>query len=422
MTFKSELKRLIPAAIRDSADLREVFADGTVVPYAGTSAYSAHRYIHLLDELATLSASRGSVHADLIDYAFGGTVTVAHASPSGFVRPGQADRVISAAEVDRYADYLEAFGVTASSLASVHRLLAADLRAVGVGFLLVTTVREAGEATVVLRVAKATHCLITEDRDAPGVMSLHVFSSPVTRRPSGGQSFQTYPLERAVEVEGDGVTTRAAYAVRNGTGPWGRPQDEQALTEMVTEAAYAVLDEKIAGSEVASKYVFTYPDNPGKVVEGYLVDEGDDESEEDDKLDQAAATMRQVLRTETAGVFGFHGEISPGLLKMDVNRDADYRRLQMERCRDVIFSANRWATDLTGATAPSGGIGSGYLRDLIAFKDATVIGPLRERVSSVVNRALNDVAEAAADTWALEYTHRFSDATARLAFTQDTTE
>ena len=410
-TSKSSiLKPILPRVPNDPQKLRDAFEGGKLLPYAGNAAKSNHSFAWMLQDLSAFSNSRGTCHEDIATYSFNssGPLEVRSYNRNGFKKNNQ--RELSDAESDAYADALSEFGITGQGLKDQATELFKQYATTGCAFLLNDRAKVGDETALNSRATGIDSTILWDDKE--GRRYAIYFPHGIDRNLDSNAQHFVYPLfststqvldaieagELSLEDSGLGYQVyRYAFQIKNGSGAYGRPKDIQAIREMLTEAGAALHAEKVSIAPTTARGIITYPANPTKHedFEKPTVDadgneiEASQSAEEDFK--EMVAHTRQTLDNNDLGFLPYEGELAPGLLKLDIPRDARFLTAQNDIIVAKIHAANRWSTDLTGVTAPSGGIGSGYFADLVRYKNKTVIEAYQMQFAMFQNETIATV-------------------------------
>ena len=406
-----QIGSILKEASKDDALLRDAFEGGKLLPYAGTSAKSNHGYARLLSELNVASPSRGACQTDILAFAFDtGDLEVRHRNRSGFV--AKDSREVDAVTCERYVEALQAIGIDGHYLKSNATEVERARMTWGFGVQLCDAVRVGDEARLSMVAAGLDHVILLKPATAGGRIEALYFPHGVDniRVSVEHYSYPVYASAAEAKADGQGVGATSRYAIveRNGRGHYGRPPDEAAMRAMLTEASYAIHDEKVSTTITTARAMITYPlpnvaervapveDEPGQPRKLTLEEE----------IIAATEKARQRMKENDIGFLGYMGEVAPTLLKLDIDRDSDYRKVMAEELRGVIYGANRWSSELTGATSPAGGIGASNLPYQVAFKAYTVIAGVQSRIAALQNECISVVID---DEGFQDIIHAFAD-------------
>lgn len=403
---------ILPEANRDESLFATTFKGGILLPYSGTAASANHGFAVLLKRLTELSGSRGAVIQDILSYAFDqGDLEIVNRNASGFsLRSG---REVGQQEADRYIDALWSIGIDANTLRDNAKELYASYRTWGFAVLMCELTRVGTETRMRMIAGGLDHVVLGREK-MPA--SSGIFDSSQPKRSRNGLTAYYFPqgilnLRESVEhyafpvyesndpalVELSSAQgfNRFGMVLRNGKGPYGRPVDISALRHMITEAAYAIHDEQVASVITTARSLITYPIAPElEDVGGYepeQVESGEPVAKRptaSEKAKAAADGARKSMKDNDVAFLGYEGDKPPTLINIAINRDAAYRKAIDEIAAAKIYSANRWSTDMSGASNPAAGIGSEAFSHQIALRNRTVIGSAQSMVAAIQNEAL----------------------------------
>lgn len=405
------LPTLLPEASRDDTLLKDAFKDGILLPYSGTGAAANFGMAKLLHQLTELSGSRGACIGDILAYAFDqGALEIIGRNASGFSVRENLD--VSDSDANAYIDALWSIGIDANTLRQNAKDIYSSYRTTGFAALLCELTRVGGETRLKFIAGTLEHVVLGRNRlKIPGG-KFDATQQQFNREgltayyfPNGLQNLKdsvehyAFPVYDSSSPDLVALATaqgfnRFALILRNGKGPYGRPIDMSALRYMITEAAYAVHDEQVASVITTARSIVTYPlpEETEDSVETPEYDQDGNEIVKRKSLEERAKDHSNEVRKKLDGndiaFLGYKGDKSPTLLNITINRDSAYRKTIDEIAQAKIYAANRWSTDMSGASNPSAGIGSEAFSSQVALRNRTVINSAQQMIATLQNEAL----------------------------------
>lgn len=216
------LKNPMPEELEDVSDLRNLFLDLNLVPYAGTTDWSGDSLLSLYLMLAQLSPTHNACISKKITYAVGGKATVTGEwDPDWDV--GEANEIqMSTAQKAEYRDAVKEFFDFKGNIRTFHQRAAWSYEAVGDAWAEMSYAETLGVGRVNVRNHRCTHCKYVNGK--PGEMDI-VAISPVWDaaylKKNPARLVPIYPMFTRGE---DGVL-RTMFHLKNGDNRWyGRPE------------------------------------------------------------------------------------------------------------------------------------------------------------------------------------------------------
>lgn len=384
-----KLSNPLPKQLRDPKKLRDFFSDLKLVPYAGGTKYSSHKFLGLLEDLYELSPSKSTCIDDIGFWSFGGDFDVVRK-----VRPGlkiERPEVEEATKVAFY-DFIENLGIQVVKLPELIELLDKDLKKTGNCYLRYREVELNGERVVYLWRVPPIFAMYLNT--PPGeirtlALSKHFLEADIDRL-DDLELVRTYP--NWTDLPNGRETIFHWKTTRDHSSWYGRPQDLSVLYWEFTEWQKANHSAKVADADLTSVFfLFMEKPDPNAVSEDGTPADLDVRKMKND-IKKVATVKGDFEESDTFALIRHpHGTSAPKVEPIAINRDTKWFEANVKAASDYIYAAFKWSKILSKFDKPSSSIGGNVLIDEFTTANTTTIKPNQRnwelRLLEVLNRA-----------------------------------
>ena len=379
-----ELCNPFPELYKDNPADSTFYDSVKAIPYRGNRLNSSHMYLKVLYDLFELSSSFGAVINELVSTGFEGDLNLFKGGKIGL----KTDPIeLTDDEKLSFCDTIENFGFDISSIINCNKKEIRHYKICGNSYLHIRIVN-VGESTKVNHSVLDPRCvMVTESKKSVIISS--VFAERMTgfTRKTNKKDFKVVPIYP--EVRRTQNITETVFHLKHEDGQsevYGMPESIQSAYWQFIEYSLAKLSAKVSAHEFVTKTIMQLPSiNPAmlksgndvvrkmltdfkKTIQDLMTNSGENAS--------SIAVLNMPLASE--GEFKLH--------KLDVNRDTDWFKCQIETARSKIYELNRTYGQLTGARDAKSSLG----QDTILALDSRYYSKtVRPKQSMMANRWMN---------------------------------
>ena len=378
--YEFSLENPIPQQLRDPERFREFYEGYMVVPYAGNTKYSSHRFLKMLYDFYELSPSQGSCIDDILAWAFEGDLGV-YINPRSGLRLSEV-RMADDNDAIEFADFIESFGIDLPKIIEVNKELARNYKVAGTAYMHYVEVEVNGQWYVdigSIHPMMAMFLNTRPDEEQYLVVSDVFFTE--TSFTSNPRTIGVYP--NFTEHNGVRETVFVWKNQRDYGKFYGRPNSIQSFYAQFVEWSTLVLSGKIANSDNGSLALVTV-EKP---------DENSFSQGRNNNMAQEVKDLGDGLRKRMTNRGGFgdmqainiidypRGGQAPNLLKLDINRDHEWARMSFDVASAYIYQSHRWSAIINGQETAKAGVGGNVLIDTLKTKNTGTIKPFQQESS-----------------------------------------
>lgn len=368
-----KLKNPLPQQLRDTKKVRLFYKEYNLVPYAEYSMYSSHKMLKVLTDLAQLSGTHGSCIKDLTKWAFGGELNFYEKAIPGLK---QDRNKLSDAEEVRIALELEKYGVTPTLISKLTKKLFQSKKKTGMAYLRYKEIKVGGTKRVFLEALPPRNVMFLNTKEGEP-MSVVVSQDFLQR-----DNFESEPdlIRVFPDFSGDANERETVIVLKEEDEDslwYGRPDSIQALYWMATEWYDALHSLKVTQSETVAKAIIAAmnPDpnslGQGESAEGII-------KQNRVAINELTTNKGNDQEVDSVGYMGYpFGGEAPTMMKLDINRDHQFKKVNTGIASDYIVAAHCWDKVLLGFDRPSSGIGGNVLVDTFEVKNTSTIKPIQ---------------------------------------------
>lgn len=252
------LKNPIPAEVKDSRALRNIFKNWNLVPYAGTSSDSGHSLLSWYLLLATLSPTNSSAIRKKVKYAVGGKARIVRSIDPEY-ETGEELAELSTNEAIAFRDTLKTFFEFEGGISFFHRRIGWQYESTGNGFVEMSIGSEGTQSRIVLKAHKTTEVLFvnTKPGEARAVAISPVWEDKYLEK----NPPRVVPLYPVISSGEDGVL-RTMFQLKAGSNFWyGRPPSSGADVYKYREVQDSIYMVKAASSDFTGRLIVEVEDD-----------------------------------------------------------------------------------------------------------------------------------------------------------------
>lgn len=386
----TEFENPIPAQINDVEELKEFFEKyPQFVPYSGTSKYSSHSLLLLLNSMATMGTQAACIES-IARFSFGGKVSIVRRTDPVFEldEPGEPSPREKMEFYQHLKEYFRFYDV-GGSLVSIREFAKAifhDQKASGNAFVEVVLTEVAGQRRVSAKILHTEHCLYlaTEPGEQKYVGVSYRWDDVYIRQ----NPPRLLPLHPTFEQDEDGVL-RTVIHLKQGNYNWyGRPDSMGSFLDQYGEMQHAnYLIKMSRGGFMGLVFVELEEDNPE--IEYSMEEEAREAGFENlqDRMDENFS-MRGKDPTGMMLVTRPYGGRQMVVGRVEPNTNENYFQVTGEMREASIIRSHQWSRRILGDSVPSGFSNNIFADELKTKSD--VIENARLDVSELINKIIWD--------------------------------
>jgi len=404
-----ELTNPLPQQLRDTEKLRNFYREWNLVPYAGNSTASSHRFLSILCDLYDLSPSQGDCIESLKSWCFGSNLDLVVNPVEGMVSDPD---LVSAEEKKAWGEWMKSLGVSPVDILEITKLLFQDYKKTGNAWLIYreTVVGEAKAVSLEFTDSLKVMFLNTEpDEPKAVVVSNDFFAGTwLTEEP---KLYRVFP-EFTEEENGQRVTMFHFKNKRDHSDWYGRPDSLQSLFWQFVEWRSTVRTAKITDSDTTSKGILAVQAHhpAGNVASSDGEPDGFSLSTLASAIRKTTTNRGDFQEAESLGFMKYpHGANPPTMIPLDLNRDYQWDGMIFSQASNRIFSAHQWSQLLTGLQRTSGSIGGNTLIDELITKESGTVAPIQRTWERRIKVILDQMADFSGMEEMKRYSPRYTD-------------
>lgn len=252
------LRNPIPDEVKDSHDLKNIFKNWNLVPYAGSTANSGHSLLAWYLMLAKLSPTNAAAITKKIKFAVGGKAGVMRATDPEY-STGEEVAPVSTQEAKSYIDALKENVTFVGGVGRFHRRIGWQYEATGNSFMELSVSTVNGQTRSSLKAHKTTHCLYVNTKNEPAKI---VAVSPVWEdkymEKNPPRLVPIYPIFAA----DDNGNLRTMFHLKSGDNDWyGRPSSEGGDIYKYREVQDAIYQVRASATNFTGQLVIEVEDD-----------------------------------------------------------------------------------------------------------------------------------------------------------------
>lgn len=217
-----ELKNPIPEEIKDTDELKSIFEDFNLVPYAGSDKHTGHSLLAWYLMLTKLSPTNGGAIDKLAKYTVGGRgVFVRSENPEFDI--GEEIQPLSRAEKEAYQEAITTFIDFEGGVRNFHRLITIGYKSTGNAWVEMSVAKRLGQTRVHFRYVRQTGVMYLKTKpDEMRLAALSPIWTPEYLRKNPPRVVPLFPNFR----QEDGVQ-KTLFHLKHGDNNWyGRPDSQ----------------------------------------------------------------------------------------------------------------------------------------------------------------------------------------------------
>lgn len=253
-----DIENPIPKEVEDADELKKVFREFQLVPYAGSTKESGHSLLVWYLALSKLSNTHGTCISKLGKYAFGGRAIFVAAEDNEYQIIGQEPKQISPTEGEAFYQELKRLVTFKGGVRPLHRAIGWSFKTTGNAFVELSMATAAGQSHYTVTYQKPTHVLYRNTE--PGEMRAVGISPIWTNEYLKRKGIRWVPIYPNFVKEKDG-TLRTMFHLKTGEHSWyGRPDTDFADMQKVQEAQHALYLIKQANANFVGQLIIEVED------------------------------------------------------------------------------------------------------------------------------------------------------------------
>lgn len=254
-----DIQNPIPAEVADADELKKVFREYHLVPYAGSTMDSGHSLLVWYLSLAKLSNTHGTCISKLGKYAFGGKAVFVSTEDPEYQITGVEPKQVSPETGAAYYEALTQNVTFSGGARKFHRSVGWSTKATGNAFVELVMASTLGQNHFNIVYHKPTHCLYRNTE--PGEMRVIGVSPIWTEEYIRRKGIRWVPLYPNFVKESDG-TLRTMFHHKSGENSWyGRPDTDFADLQKAQEAQHALYLIKQANANFMGQLIIEVEDD-----------------------------------------------------------------------------------------------------------------------------------------------------------------
>ena len=251
------LKNPMPDELKDSTELKKMFNNWNLVPFAGNSIHTSHTTLEFLNMLYKLSPTHNAAVNKKVEFAVGGKARVVRAVDPEF-EIGDDMEPVKPEEARKYVNALKTFIEFEGGVSSFHNRIGTQFESNGNSFVELSFASVMGQGRAAMRPHRTTHCMYlnTKPGENRAVAVSPVWTDAYLKK-NAPRVVPLFPVFR----EDNGVY-RTMFHLKNGDNSWyGRPSSEGSDVYKYREVQDEIYQVRAAGSDFTGQIVFEVEDD-----------------------------------------------------------------------------------------------------------------------------------------------------------------
>jgi len=367
-----KVKNITPQQLKDTRKLRNFYKEFNLIPYAGASTYTSHKFLKFLCDLYDLSGSHANCINDLIRWCFTGELDIVEKKVEGLK---QERNGIGLSQKIEIAGLMKELGLSLVDIIRLTSELFREFKKTGNAYLHYKEVQVGSTKKVFLYVVHASNAMYlnTKDNEPRAIVISKNFFEGTFSNDEPPHLVRVYP-EFSNTSTGRETIIHLKYK-RDESDWYGRPETLHVTHWKVVEWYSALHSVKVNKSENVSTVGFAVQNpDPNALTTG---ESAEDHLKKFKKgLLDASTNRGSVEKVDSMFVFGYpHGGKPPEMYQIPISRDVNYSKYSIETASDYIYAAHHWSKILNGFERARGGIGGNVLIDEFITKNESIVKP-----------------------------------------------
>lgn len=371
------LRNPLPKQLKDEKLISDFIHKLKLVPYAGNSAYSSHRFLNFLYDLYELSPSQSAVISDLKYYCFEGDLDVVKRTKAGLKL--KQESIKDDAKKIAFVEELEEIGLDLMDVKRLTDQLFISYKVTGNHFLLYDEIKVGGTKRLNLQFIHPKNFMYRYDEEM-GALKIGVVAQEFTPQyfKEKGDKVRYIPVYPNKLVKDDGTITTIIHQGNVSGDDWlyARPDSIGSLLYQFSEFHQANFTQKVSGTELVSKGI-VMAEKPKAGIKQLSLFEQNIKTKERSIALQELASNKGLDPKVLAWMEYPNGNKPPQLVKFDINRDTNFYQITSETAADKIFGAHRWSRVLSGSKQPKSNIGGNIFLDEFKVRNVSTVKPFQ---------------------------------------------
>jgi len=413
----------IPATVKDTEELNKTFDKWKVIPQYGTSNYTSHTLLELIQTLVEMSPTFKAAMKDLNTYIFGRRVMVC----SGMMAGLQSDVVeLDFADQVEFDTWLKERNIKFRNVLKLSRRMNSHLEANSNTWLYVRRITSGDAIRYDMKVKHYKHVFYYPSQDIGQEFVL------ITKWITDKQKMEKFPPKILPVTKngetivwhnaGDGVQEAIIHIQKEDqdgeSDYYSRSDLIPILTWLYVDFQVGNLNSKTSATEMISKKILAFqaPD-PAAIEE----EEQDEEVLEELVDNDIAVKVRKpsmfrrnmaILKelvtnlsahpslqkdgSKSASIAGLeypHSGVPPTPIDLEMNRDTKHQEFQVEKAVRYICTVLGWSPELLGVQPTKTNLGGNLLYDLFTMKNEATVRPRANYFEDLWNDLFDQIKE-----------------------------
>lgn len=384
-----EIENPLPEQIKDTKELNKFFKQFPFVPFAGYNKSTAHTLLKKFIDYKTLSVTNGACIESIKTYSFGGKIEVVKSFYDEFDLGEDIEEVSRELKIS-FLDFLGTIDLQGGSWNSIACDLVESFLSTGNAYLEIVRTETGGVRYDTLKVHDSSDCLyVATEENEQKMIGISCDWTDQYLRENKPRIVPLYPTFFSYE-EDDSI--RSIIHMKNGNYKWyGRPTVYSALSDMYNEHQSRTYISKQLKKNFMPQLIMEIEEEQSQ--KGLFNDEKDKEAgfrNTADRMEQNytnegddPTTLMILTRPYGSKQAAFH-DINP-------NTNERYFKTMLAEFRRNIVMAHDWSEALL-LKDKSSGFNSDMFMDILKIESATKILQMQNLASTVINRAIRNIA------------------------------
>jgi len=251
------LSNPIPDEVKDSTELKKVFRNWNLVPFAGNTQYTSHSLLGWLLMLYKMSPTNNAAINKKIKFAVGGKARVVRSVDPEFETGDELEPVTND-EANNYVAALKTFFEFEGGIGKFHERIATQYEATGNGWVELSMATVMGQTRIALRSHRMTNVMyINTKPDEPRAVAISPVWTDAYLNKHEPRVVPIFPVFRR-----DGGVLRTMFHLKHGDNSWyGRPPSEGADVYKYREVQDEIYQVRAAASDFTGQLILEVEDD-----------------------------------------------------------------------------------------------------------------------------------------------------------------
>lgn len=251
------LSNPIPDEVKDSTELKKVFRNWNLVPFAGNTQYTSHSLLGWLLMLYKMSPTNNAAINKKIKFAVGGKARVVRAVDPEF-ETGDELEPMTTDEANAYVAALKTFFEFEGGIGRFHERIATEYESTGNGWVELSMATVMGQTRISLRSRRMANVMYVNTKpDEPRAVAISPVWTDAYLNKNEPRVVPMFPVFRK-----DAGVLRTMFHLKNGSNTWyGRPPSEGADVYKYREVQDEIYQVRAAGSDFTGQLIFEVEDD-----------------------------------------------------------------------------------------------------------------------------------------------------------------